>query len=79
MDWNPANWQPLIVDRSFPIINSFPFYSLLQITFISNTCRCFLPWLVKVPSDPDQARARQISATQIQKLEELWKVCDACK
>ena len=38
------------------------------------TCRCFLPWLVKIPSDQDQARARQISAQQIQKLEELWKV-----
>lgn len=49
MDWNPANWQPLIVDR------------------------CFLPWLVKIPTDSDQARARQISGTQIGKLEELWK------
>ena len=36
--------------------------------------RSFLPWLVKVPSDQDQARARQISAHQIQKLEEIWKV-----
>ena len=38
------------------------------------THRCFLPWLVKIPSDQDQARARQISGQQIQKLEELWKV-----
>ncbi|KAH3839137.1 regulator of nonsense transcripts 1-like [Dreissena polymorpha] len=35
--------------------------------------RQFLPWLVKVPADQDQLRARQISAQQINKLEELWK------
>ena len=36
--------------------------------------RQFLPWLVKVPSEQEQLRARQISAQQINKLEELWKV-----
>ncbi|CAJ0892943.1 3249_t:CDS:2 [Entrophospora sp. SA101] len=35
--------------------------------------RCFLPWLVKVPSEQEQLRARQITAQQINKLEELWK------
>jgi len=35
--------------------------------------RCFLPWLVKVPLEQEQLRARQISAQQINKLEELWK------
>ena len=35
--------------------------------------RCFLTWLVKIPSDQEQLRARQISANQINKLEELWK------
>eukprot|EP01119_Soliformovum_irregulare_P022466 TRINITY_DN7692_c0_g1_i2.p1 TRINITY_DN7692_c0_g1~~TRINITY_DN7692_c0_g1_i2.p1 ORF type:complete len:289 (+),score=29.66 TRINITY_DN7692_c0_g1_i2:20-886(+) len=35
--------------------------------------RCFLPWLVKIPSEQEQLRARQISAQQINKLEELWK------
>ncbi|XP_063933195.1 regulator of nonsense transcripts 1-like [Zophobas morio] len=35
--------------------------------------RCFLPWLVKVPSEQEQLRARQISMEQIHKLEELWK------
>ncbi|KAH9399076.1 ATP-dependent helicase NAM7 [Tyrophagus putrescentiae] len=30
-------------------------------------------WLVKVPSDEEQLRARQITGTQINKLEELWK------
>lgn len=36
--------------------------------------RSFQSWLVKIPGDKEQARARQISATQINKLEELWKV-----
>lgn len=36
--------------------------------------RSFLSWLVKVPSEQEQLRARQISAQQITKLEELWKV-----
>ncbi|KAM7257647.1 hypothetical protein ACFE04_013388 [Oxalis oulophora] len=35
--------------------------------------RCFLQWLVKVPSEQEQLRARQISAQQINKVEELWK------
>ncbi|XP_067642224.1 regulator of nonsense transcripts 1 homolog isoform X1 [Eurosta solidaginis] len=37
------------------------------------TDRSFLPWLVKVPTEQEQLRARQISAAQINKLEELWK------
>jgi regulator of nonsense transcripts 1 len=35
--------------------------------------RKFLPWLVKIPSDKLQIRARDISADQVNKLEELWK------
>lgn len=35
--------------------------------------RSFLAWLVKVPTEQEQMRARQISASQINKLEELWK------
>jgi len=35
--------------------------------------RCFLTWLVKVPNETDQLRSRHVSATQIAKLEELWK------
>uniref|UniRef100_A0A6B2EFZ7 DNA helicase n=1 Tax=Phlebotomus kandelakii TaxID=1109342 RepID=A0A6B2EFZ7_9DIPT len=35
--------------------------------------RCFLSWLVKVPTEQEQMRARQISAAQINKLEELWR------
>lgn len=30
-------------------------------------------WLVKVPTEQDQMRARQISAAQINKLEDIWK------
>ena len=49
--------------------------------------RSFLSWLVKVPSEQDQLRSRQITAQQINKLEELWKVrahnksisCLSCK
>ena len=35
--------------------------------------RQLLNWLVKVPSDAEQLRARQINAVQINKLEDLWK------
>lgn len=35
--------------------------------------RSFLSWLVKIPSEQEQIRARQITAQQINKLEELWK------
>lgn len=35
--------------------------------------RCFLPWLVKVPSEQEQLRARQVTPQQINKLEEIWK------
>nr|CAH8825043.1 unnamed protein product [Trichobilharzia regenti] len=35
--------------------------------------RQFLSWLVKVPTDEQQAKARQISAQQINRLEEMWK------
>jgi regulator of nonsense transcripts 1 len=35
--------------------------------------RKFLPWLVKVPSDKQQLRARDTTQAQLNKLEELWK------
>ncbi|CAL8104829.1 unnamed protein product [Calicophoron daubneyi] len=35
--------------------------------------RQFLSWLVKVPSEEAQAKARQITAQQINRLEEMWK------
>lgn len=35
--------------------------------------RCFLSWLVKVPGEQEQLRARQVTSTQIAKLEELWR------
>jgi len=35
--------------------------------------RSFLPWLVAVPSDQEQLRARHLSPQMIAKLEELWK------
>lgn len=36
--------------------------------------RQLLSWLVKIPSEQEQLRARQISAAQINRLEDLWKV-----
>ncbi|TKY90469.1 hypothetical protein EX895_000467 [Sporisorium graminicola] len=35
--------------------------------------RCFLTWLVKVPSEHEQLRARPVTLHQINRLEELWK------
>ncbi|GAA5932881.1 uncharacterized protein JCM15063_002230 [Sporobolomyces koalae] len=35
--------------------------------------RSFLSWLVKVPTEQEQLRARQITFHQINKLEELWR------
>lgn len=35
--------------------------------------RKFLPWLIKVPSDKVIVRARDVSAAQMTRLEELWK------
>ncbi|KAI9030415.1 RNA helicase-domain-containing protein [Hyaloraphidium curvatum] len=49
MNWDLAQWSPLIEDRAF------------------------LPWLVKVPSEQEQLRARHITNSQITKLEELWR------
>ncbi|OMJ15386.1 Regulator of nonsense transcripts 1 [Smittium culicis] len=35
--------------------------------------RCFLPWLVTVPNDNEQLRARHITMSQIIRLEDAWK------
>ena len=35
--------------------------------------RQLVSWLVKVPGDAEQLRARQVTAAQINKLEDLWK------
>jgi len=35
--------------------------------------RSFLPWLVSIPADAEQLRARHLSTQLIGKLEELWK------
>ena len=36
--------------------------------------KAFLPWLLKVPSDKEQLRARQVTTGQINSLEERWKM-----
>jgi len=35
--------------------------------------RQFLSWLVKVPTEAEQLRARQISMVQMARLEDLWR------
>lgn len=35
--------------------------------------KAFLSWLVKVPTEKEQLRARQITTSQINKLEEMWR------
>ncbi|KAL1454067.1 hypothetical protein WDU94_010357 [Cyamophila willieti] len=35
--------------------------------------RSFLSWLVKVPTEQEQQRSRQVTSAQIAKLEEVWK------
>lgn len=35
--------------------------------------RCFLPWLVKAPLESEMLRARQMTSSQTNKLEEMWK------
>ena len=41
---------------------------------LSSLSRSFLAWLVKTPTEKEQLRARQITTTQINTLEELWRV-----
>ncbi|ANB11668.1 ATP-dependent RNA helicase NAM7 [Sugiyamaella lignohabitans] len=50
VNWDTAEWQPLIEERSL------------------------LSWLVTVPSEKEQLKARHISPNEILKLEELWRV-----
>eukprot|EP00163_Fabomonas_tropica_P009292 TRINITY_DN1909_c0_g1_i2.p1 TRINITY_DN1909_c0_g1~~TRINITY_DN1909_c0_g1_i2.p1 ORF type:complete len:1112 (+),score=271.16 TRINITY_DN1909_c0_g1_i2:105-3440(+) len=40
--------------------------------------RQFLSWLVKIPSEKEEMRARQVTMQQLQKLEELWKSNPDC-
>lgn len=44
----------------------------LWLPLIDST-KAFLAWLVKAPADHEQARARLLTATQLGKLEDLWK------
>jgi hypothetical protein len=68
--WSDAILLCFIFSISLPIFRAFDFFFCL-FSFVDD--RSFLPWLVKIPSEQEQLRARQISAQQINKLEELWK------
>ena len=61
--WEASEWAPIINDRAFLswIVKGSPFTPHTKY------------YLKLVPHDEEQARARQISAQQMNKLEELWK------
>ena len=46
---------------------------LFNLTF--SLFSCFLPWLVKIPSEPEQLRARQITAVQINRFNYVKQFC----
>lgn len=77
MNWDLSQWCPLIDDRCF-------LQWLVKVSFLLCIVSCFtyevffvrLLWTVaflQIPSEQEQLRARQISAQQINKVEELWK------
>lgn len=76
MNWDLSQWCPLIDDRCFlqwllKVRRPYIPYSVADSI-------CSDGWLLKsgliqVPSEQEQLRARQISAQQINKIEELWK------
>jgi regulator of nonsense transcripts 1 len=88
MNWDLSQWLPLIDDRCFlqwlVKVCSRNLLSPLQSHFLNFSCiyiklgsfeilHLFAVWLSQVPSEQEQLRARQISAQQINKVEELWK------
>lgn len=72
MNWDLSQWCPLIDDRCF-------LQWLVKVNFFPTNClNVFSPsflqcLLLQIPSEQEQLRARQISAQQINKVEELWK------
>ncbi|MCP9260186.1 Regulator of nonsense transcripts 1 [Dirofilaria immitis] len=60
---SPCANQAVLKDHSWQVDEWKPLISDRQL----------LSWLVKIPSEKEQLRARQISAVQINRLEELWK------
>ncbi|VDK63463.1 unnamed protein product [Onchocerca ochengi] len=60
---SPCANQAVLKDHSWQVDEWKPLISDRQL----------LSWLVKIPSEQEQLRARQISAVQINRLEELWK------
>lgn len=83
----PCANQAVLKDYNWQVIFLFHGFSLIVLANIDHTYiikvdewkplihdRQLLSWLVKVPSSQEQLRARQITAAQINRLEELWKV-----
>ncbi|KAF8379148.1 hypothetical protein HHK36_028577 [Tetracentron sinense] len=82
MNWDLSQWCPLIDDRCFLqwLVKVRVFFSSGLLCFFSppgDMLETFLNWLIscilQIPSEQEQLRARQISAQQINKVEELWK------
>ena len=68
MNWEQESWRPLISDRQL-----LPW--LVKVSgnlFLLFLCDCSL-FCSQVPGEAEQLRARQITAPQINKLEDLWK------
>ena len=68
MNWEQESWRPLISDRQL-----LPW--LVKVSgnlFLLFLCVCSL-FCSQVPGEAEQLRARQITAPQINKLEDLWK------
>ncbi|VDM94925.1 unnamed protein product [Thelazia callipaeda] len=59
----PCSSQTVLKDQSWQVNEWKPLIS----------DRKLLSWLVRVPSEQEQIRARRISAAQINRLEDLWK------
>lgn len=86
MNWDLSQWCPLIDDRCFLqwLVKVSIFFHqcitlfLLQVSLSLSVSNCVYDILLQccmhqVPSEQEQLRARQISAQQINKIEELWK------
>lgn len=77
MNWDLSQWCPLIDDRCFLqwlVKVSFSHFSKRDETYQIYYLESLLTLCTsQVPSEQEQLRARQISAQQINKIEELWK------
>lgn len=74
MNWDLSQWCPLIDDRCFLqwLVKVGISFMFCKSALLANE-PANIVHLLQVPSEQEQLRARQISAQQINKVEELWK------